>query len=1134
MEIGPSPVLATIAKKTINRKYLAQDTSRSIERQVLSSEADHQAIYYEYEDAENETSQNPGGTGTSDGPAPAIPVAQPVPVTTQPPPETAVASMPLQIAKVVDVPLSPADVLLAIVGRKLRKAFDEISQQASIRVLSGGKSTIQNEIIGDLHAEFSRLPDEPEDEILATLATSLEPNFNKQLGKMTSSLSAKLISSKMPGGFNQAAIADYLGSYWGLGSGRQMSVLCLAITIEPSSRLPSVEAAKEWLDQLLQRYSAYTGVSLLPNTGPVSANIATQSESAETNSSKADSTAQQGELSEHIAKLLKLDHPAHQETEVKDDDDEFQAAQTQLNLWNEEFNEDFAGGIKPQFDAAKVRKYDSSWNWVREDLISLFYEIAKDGVPPSSPRIERILHRWNTDCQDLVQFYASESHVKRLWEDLHSAGLLELEKDPAFKYTETALAPKTAIGPTGKIEYTQVPRKASASIDISNQVEHANRAEFPSYVDFIKHGKLKPETDFVPFIHLRGQVQGEWKYDHNLTSRFIKGLDKGSSLGFTFARKTVLITGAGPQSIGAEVARGLLAGGASVIVTTSRDITEASKFYQALYKDFGARGSSLVVLPFNAGSKKDTELLIEHIFDEILSPGDGLDFVLPFAAISERGFSLDSLTGKAELAHRAMLTNVLRLFGHIKKQKELRGLRNRPTNAILPLSPNHGTFGGDGLYGESKIGLETLFNRWHSEDWSDYLTICGAVIGWTRGTSLMDANDAIAEAVESSGVLTFSAGEMAFNILSLMTPEMSMLCEDRPIYVDLAGGLHPGSNLKEVSTSARANINKESKLRGSLRDERLQHEKILGGPSGQGPNTLTIVCEKKRADLGLEFPKLSLQPRTSSATDLQGMIDLSRTIVVVGFSELSPWGSARTRWEMEHQGTFSIEGWVEMAWITGFVKHFQGEILGKPYSGWVDMASGEPIEDGDIPKRYGDSILKHSGLRFIEPEGLGGYDPQRKELLCEVVLNDDLPAFETTGTEADAFKLRHGDKVSVTRVPNSEECRVQVKKGAAFLIPKAIPFDRQVAGQLPKGWDPLKYGIPEDIVSQVDPITIYALCCMSEALLSAGIMDPFELYKHIHVSEVANCLGTGCGGLLSMRGIYKDRYLDKTVQGDIL
>ena len=54
----------------------------------------------------------------------------------------------------------------------------------------------------------------------------------------------------------------------------------------------------------------------------------------------------------------------------------------------------------------------------------------------------------------------------------------------------------------------------------------------------------------------------------------------------------------------------------------------------------------------------------------------------------------------------------LRLAGAVKNEKASRNFITRPTRVILPLSPNHGFFGSDGPYSESKIFLETLFNRW--------------------------------------------------------------------------------------------------------------------------------------------------------------------------------------------------------------------------------------------------------------------------------------------------------------------------------------------------------------------------------------------------------------------------------------
>jgi 3-oxoacyl-ACP reductase-like protein len=74
-------------------------------------------------------------------------------------------------------------------------------------------------------------------------------------------------------------------------------------------------------------------------------------------------------------------------------------------------------------------------------------------------------------------------------------------------------------------------------------------------------------------------------------------------------------------------------------------------------------------------------------------------------------------------------TNLLRLLGAVKQKKAARHFVTRPTQVVLPLSPNHGLFGNDGLYSESKISLETLFQRWASESWGEYLCLAGAVIG---------------------------------------------------------------------------------------------------------------------------------------------------------------------------------------------------------------------------------------------------------------------------------------------------------------------------------------------------------------------------------------------------------------------
>jgi 3-oxoacyl-(acyl-carrier-protein) synthase len=102
-------------------------------------------------------------------------------------------------------------------------------------------------------------------------------------------------------------------------------------------------------------------------------------------------------------------------------------------------------------------------------------------------------------------------------------------------------------------------------------------------------------------------------------------------------------------------------------------------------------------------------------------------------------------------------------------------------------------------------------------------------------------------------------------------------------------------------------------------------------------------------------------------------------------------------------------------------------------------------------------------------------------------------------------------------------------------IAKAARFDRNVAGQLPTGWSAARYGIPEDIINQVDPVTLYTVVAVAEALLSAGVPDAYELYQYMHVSEVGNTIGGGMGGMSALRGIFRERHEGlNSVQGDIL
>ena len=421
---------------------------------------------------------------------------------------------------------------------------------------------------------------------------------------------------------------------------------------------------------------------------------------------------------------------------------------------------------------------------------------------------------------------------------------------------------------------------------------------------------------------------------------------------------------------------------------------------------------------------------------------------------------------------------------------------------------------------------------------------------WTRGTGLMDATNMVAQDVEAHGVRTFSAKEMAFNILGLMHPLLFSITQVEPIWADLSGGMDRLADLAEITTRIRLNLNKKAELRRAITKDNSAEFQVTNGVEAE--RVLQTVNVTPRANFRFEFPKLEPAESFEHLAKLREVIDLEKTIVITGFAEVGPWGSSRTRWEMEARGEFTLEGCIEMAWMMGYIKHFDGRLKdGSLHVGWVDAKTGEPVDDKDVRGKYEKDIRQHAGVRLIgeynaihicttnladlsaEPELFRGYDPKRKVFNQEIELTHDLEALEVSEDEATKFKNEHGDKCDAW-AGEGGQWFVKFKKGVRILVPKSFTFSRQVGGQIPTGWDAGRYGIPEEIIAQTDRTSLWALVCTAEALISSGITDPYELYQHMHPSDIGSSLGSGMGGMESLAQMFKDRREEKAVQNDIL
>ena len=838
---------------------------------------------------------------------------------------------------------------------------------------------------------------------------------------------------------------------------------------EPKIRLANEDLARAWLRDVTSKFFASHAMDLPSKQGASSGTggIAVSSVELEKLQEKQKKLFRQqidlfASYVEH--NMMEFQHLA--DTKIG----EIAVLQKDIDLFLGEHGQIYLEGITPMFSWIKTRKYDSFWNWARQDVFTLYNDIIFGRLVNVNRDVTaKCLHVMNRSSPDLLKFM--EQLLRQLSKLLYTEGReasIELAKKysnmlieqvkyalslpPLYKDVSTHTSPRVEISADGSLKYSEVRRPK-----LNN---------FEAYVREMKAGSEKVATSWrmgkvLPHVFIRDRALEDynvWVYNSTKSNTYLDVLGDMAANGVTYAGRSALMTGCGKGSIGCEILKGLLSGGASVIVTTSSFNRSTVDFFRSIYEQHGARSSCLILAPFNQASAQDVESLVEYIYQRDTTRGLGwdLDYILPFGAISENGRELTDLDSKSELAHRIMLTNVLRLLGCIAKAKKERRIETRPAQVILPLSPNHGVFGGDGLYGESKIGLETLLNRWHSESWRNYLTIVGAVIGWTRGTGLMNDNNIVAEAMEDAGIRTFSSNEMAFNILGLMHVKMVRLTESAPVYADLNGGLDAVNNLSEFTKNIREALMNEVGIKRALAMEQALEDSLSLKPNVQ------VSVVKPRANMTFSYQELKSADKLPGNPLLKDLLDLDQVVVVTGFSEVGPWGNSRTRWEMEAHGEFSLEGAIEIAWLMGLITF----TTTSTYTGWADSKTKEPIADHDIKEKYEKYILAHTGIRLVEPELFKGYDPNKKSLCQEVVIDYDMAPIEVSKEEAEQFKLQHGNKSEVYENANGN-WNVRLKRGAVIYVPKALRFDRLVAGQIPTGWDAARYGVPKDIIDQV-------------------------------------------------------------------
>ena len=279
IEIGPSATLTTMAKRTLKGFYKTHEwtlrcTAKEEDMDMLFcrvakgddfvSSSDFVRNMVMKEEEEEETK----GSGTV--------VVETLPIQTSP-----IQTSPTQMSSTTtsssqDVPrVTTTDIVRAMIASKLKISLEKVSKDSSIQRLVGGKSALQNEIVGDLSAEFEcDIPEDGASMSVQELGTKLEQDskiFKGRLGKSTSRVVSSILRSKMPPSLAVATkFKTFLGQKYFHGDTNEAenitrladSTLLTVLSSPPSTRLSDDVKAREYVKRCVDMTVTRLGLSL--------------------------------------------------------------------------------------------------------------------------------------------------------------------------------------------------------------------------------------------------------------------------------------------------------------------------------------------------------------------------------------------------------------------------------------------------------------------------------------------------------------------------------------------------------------------------------------------------------------------------------------------------------------------------------------------------------------------------------------------------------------------------------------------------------------------------------------------------------------------------------------------------------
>ena len=182
-------------------------------------------------------------------------------------------------------------------------------------------------------------------------------------------------------------------------------------------------------------------------------------------------------------------------------------------------------------------------------------EMATGGPPPTAVNIDKV-----------------QEDVLKLWNAVKSQPEISQEQKNRIKALYDGVVRSLCKSPTAETRRVTPRTRCSSS-------------------QFLRPQVVVPTTladDKIPLLHLKRKSAGIWEHSSNLTSVYLDVLNEIATSGTTFKDKNALLTGVGKGSIGVEILKDLLSGGAHVVITTSRYCRKTVEYYQGIFQTHGS------------------------------------------------------------------------------------------------------------------------------------------------------------------------------------------------------------------------------------------------------------------------------------------------------------------------------------------------------------------------------------------------------------------------------------------------------------------------------------------------------------------------------------------------------------------